>query len=294
MKQNHFITAALATALLLCPPAAYGQGRITASKQTTTFQLEEPEKFNQIHFSGSGEIEYRQSTDGKTRVTVTVAENLLDYLIVEVDDGELRNRYKNESKIKGDTRLKIVAESPTLEVMSIAGSGAGSILGTLNSRRIALHVAGSGTIKATSLQCKETIQAKIAGSGEITVSEGETGKTSLSVTGSGEIQINSLQTKQITTSITGSGEITLTGTAQTAKYKVTGRGEIHADGMKADQVHAQITGSGTINCHTTESLSSKVTGSGEIIYEGNPKVINSNTRPKNTRKDTSSEELEGV
>ena len=307
MKTN-IIIATLAACMLLHGNPLMGQGfslsnlfgnndKIEASKKTVTYELENPERFNCIQFAGSGTVEYRQSSDGQTRVVVTIAENVRDYVEVEVKNGTLSNRWKAIStSITGDSKLKIVCESPQIEVVDMSGSGHAYLMNTITNRRIALRVAGSGSIKTSTLHLEEYLQCDIAGSGHIEVDEGNAAKAaSFSIAGSGKIRANRLKTQEAVARISGSGDIDLQGTVQKANLRTTGSGEIHAHELKAENVYAQVTGSGDIDCYVTGELTTKVTGSGEITYNGNPSVINSNNVKKSNRKQVDTEEvMEGL
>ena len=324
MKTN-IIIATLAACMLLHGNPVMGQGisfseffgggkdKIEASKKTTTYEVKNLESFERIKLAGSGTVEYHQSTDGQTRVTVTIAENLRDYMQIEVVGGVLRIHWKTERyqsteiingtvrtsgksqnyQITGDPKLKIVCESPWVDVVEVAGSGIINIPDAINGRRIALKVAGSGEIHTTDLVFKEIIQAEVAGSGKVFVN-GHAEKCLFRIAGSGEIA-GKTESKQLIAEISGSGDIDLQGTAQKANLRTTGSGEIHAHELKAENVYAQITGSGDIDCYVTGELTTKVTGSGEITYNGNPAVINSNNVKKSNTKQVDTEEvMEGL
>lgn len=302
MKTN-IIIATLAACVLMGNLSANSQGRvrffdsyekIEASKKTITYELENPERFNRINLAGDGTVEYRQSTDGQTHVTVTVAENVAEYIQVEVKNETLINKWNTgHCQITGDSKLKIVCESPQIEAINVAGSGTIRLWGDIKNRRIALKVAGSGKVIAEHLDMEETIQGDVAGSGEIKINNGISTRTSFNIAGSGDIQADNLKASITDARISGSGDIQLKGSVLKAFYRTTGSGEIHADGFKAGEVYAEITGSGKIHCHVTETLSTKVTGSGEIIYSGNPATIND--RNSKTKQTTDTEEvMEGI
>lgn len=297
MKTKHII-AQLAACLLLCGTPAMGREKIEASKKTITYELEDPEVFERISLVGNGTVEYRQSTDGQTRVTVTVAENLREFLEVEVVGGILRNNWKKESDLQliGDQKLKIVAESPQLDMASVTGSGHIRLMSSLNTRRVAFKVAGSGDIEARSLDIEETLNAEVVGSGDIRITNAGAAFLSLQIAGSGTIHAEGMEVQDAKAQVTGSGSVFLKGSASKAKYEVTGSGEIHADDMKVKEVNAQMIGSGKIECHAVDKLTTKtIKGSGKITYSGNPSTINSNNVKKSNRKQVDTEEvMEGL
>lgn len=307
MKTN-IIIATMATCMLLHGSPLMGQGfslsnlfrnndKIEASKKTVTYELEDPERFNRIQFAGSGTVEYRQSSDGQTRVVVTIAENVRDYVEVEVKNGTLCNRWKAvNTTITGDSKLKIVCESPQIEVVSLSGSGHAYLMNGISDKRLALKVAGSGHIKTSTLHLEETLQCDVAGSGHIEVDEGNAAKAALfDIAGSGKIRANPIKSKEVVARISGSGDIDLQGTVQKANLQTTGSGEIHAHELKAESVYAKVTGSGDIDCYATEELTTKVTGSGNITYSGNPSVVNSNNVKRSNKAQADTEEvMEGL
>lgn len=296
MKTKHII-AQLAACLLLCGTPAMGREKIEVSKKTITYELEAPEAFERISLVGSGTVEYRQSTDGQTRVTVTVAENLREYLEVEVKDGTLRNNWKRESDLQfiGDQKLKIVAESPQLDMASVVGSGHICLMSSLNTRRVAFKVAGSGDIEARSLDIEETLHTEVAGSGDIRIANADAAFLTLQVAGGGIIHAEGMEVQEANVQIAGSGKIFLKGSASKAKYAVAGSGEIHADGMKVKNVNAQMVGSGKIECHAVDKLYTKTLGGGEIIYSGSPAVTSSNKVKRSEKQQEDSEEvMEGL
>lgn len=297
MKTKHII-AQLAACLLLCGTPAMGREKIEASKKTITYELEDPEVFERISLVGNGTVEYRQSTDGQTRVTVTVAENLREFLEVEVVGGILRNNWKKESDLQliGDQKLKIVAESPQLDMASVTGSGHIRLMSSLNTRRVAFKVAGSGDIEARSLDIEETLNAEVVGSGDIRITNAGAAFLSLQIAGGGTIHAEGMEVQDAKAQVTGSGSVFLKGSASKAKYEVTGSGEIHADDMKVKEVNAQMIGSGKIECHAVDKLTTNtIKGSGKITYSGNPSTINSNNVKKSNRKQVDTEEvMEGL
>lgn len=306
MKTN-IIIATLAACMLMGNLSANSQGRfrffdsyekIEASKKTITYELENPERFNRINLAGDGTVEYRQSTDGQTHVTVTVAENVAEFIQVEVKGEVLSNKWNTgHYQITGDSKLKIVCESPQIEVVDVAGSGTIRLLGDIKDRRIALRVAGSGDVVAEHLEMEEFIQGDVAGSGDIKIQYGNSERASLRIAGSGNIQTDNLKTKKMNGEISGSGNIRLKGSTTQTNFRVTGSGEIHADGFKSEKVNTEITGSGEIHCHVSRELTTKVTGNGKVTYSGNPAtIIDRNSKlKKSTKRTTDTEEvMEGI
>ena len=117
---------------------------------------------------------------------------------------------------------------------------------------------------------------KISGSGNIT---GENLFTSenltLRISGSGNMDLD-LDYQTVNTKITGSGNMDLRGLCDEFDYTISGSGDINSFGLISDDGFIDITGSGDTEVFVNEFLSVKITGSGDVLFKGNPAEITSN------------------
>jgi hypothetical protein len=113
----------------------------------------------------------------------------------------------------------------------------------------------------------------ILGAGDIR-SDGMIKGTTLtsSITGSGSMNLDA-EVSTMKSSITGTGSIVLTGTADDLSLSIPGAGTIDASNLQADRVTVDILGSGDALVDVTKSLTVKITGSGSVVYTGNPSSI---------------------
>ena len=83
-----------------------------------------------------------------------------------------------------------------------------------------------------------------------------------------------IRTDAIVCRITGAGTMTLSGTATNQTVEVTGTGDVHNFGLVSNRCSATITGLGSLELNVTQQLDAIVSGSGSIVYAGNPGVVN--------------------
>jgi hypothetical protein len=95
---------------------------------------------------------------------------------------------------------------------------------------------------------------------------------SVSLTGSGKIYIKCTSNSRIETNISGSGDIVLAGSAPELDINLTGSGNIEALGLQTSRAHVNQTGSGNINLFVTDELGYSLTGTGDLLYRGNPTI----------------------
>jgi len=93
------------------------------------------------------------------------------------------------------------------------------------------------------------------------------------ITGSGSIDIPDLQADSVSFDISGSGSINAAGTARTVDATISGSGNIDCSDVQAASAKARILGSGDITVFASENLQALVSGSGDVIYHGDPAEV---------------------
>lgn len=208
-----------------------GNGKVV----TKEYQLTD---FDEISFSGSAEFTYEQS-EAAPALTLTIDENLLEYIEVKVKDKELKVYPKKEGMLKSSYQLrptvfKIRANSRQLEEVSFSGSG---------------HFTANGPVKGNELE--------------------------LNLSGSGTMEMNALQMNELECNVAGSGQVTVKGKVREAKYNIAGSGSVKAGDCESEGVNGNIAGSGNLEVYVTGELKGNIVGSGNIYYKGDPKVMSS-------------------
>lgn len=227
---------------------------ITPSKKYVTREANGIKNFNTIKVMGSPDVEYRQSKEAYSKVSIYGSDNLVDLLEVSTVDGVLQVNFKKGIKIlSGERRLKVIASSPSLNLVEIKGSADVYLKGTVKGDDLKLNVVGSGDIEAENLR-----YATI----------------STVVKGSGDIELKSVKATIVEAIVNGSGDIDIKGSAQRATLTVNGSGDISADKLVTSKVVATVAGSGDLTCYASKQLDAKVSGSGDIEYKGSPSVVN--------------------
>ena len=278
MNFKYFIAALVAT--LYCATACAQKYEHTTStgsnikkhiKASNTYVTKEirTANFTKIQLTGSAEITYEQR-QGQPRVEVYTSDNVLEALDINVEGSALKIGFKKGYKISYN-ELRIKVQSPNIEGIYISGSGDVDLKPGIKTDHLVLSIAGSGDIDLTDLTATN-LEITIAGSGDV---EGNLVKCSAlksSIAGSGDIDLKNLTAATVKASIAGSGEMEFMGTADTASYSIAGSGDIKARDMVVKHVEASTTGSGDIECHATEFLKIRTTGSGSVGYKGNPQL----------------------
>jgi hypothetical protein len=114
------------------------------------------------------------------------------------------------------------------------------------------------------------------GSGDITSDTRISNDTKLFIngTGSGDIKLD-VDAPEVDVNNTGSGNIKLAGETQKFSGDATGSGDIRAMDLMAEEASAKVTGSGNIDMYSSVKVNASITGSGDIRYKGEARVVSS-------------------
>ena len=127
----------------------------------------------------------------------------------------------------------------------------------------AISLAGSGNIDSKDLLNPTSLKLSIAGSGTIDMP---------------------ISVKNLTSKIAGSGKITINGDCIDCNYSITGSGIINGYNLNAELSNIKITGSGIVTVNAVNEIHSKITGSGNVTYTGNPTIEKSSSIGSGTMK----------
>lgn len=114
---------------------------------------------------------------------------------------------------------------------------------------------------------------KVSGSGDVELNGAFSELTNASISGSGNIIGNVITDySKLNLTIFGSGSINFTGTADELKAITSGNGKMQLSDLETSDVDCTVSGSGNMYVHAIKSLKVVITGSGNVVYSGNPIV----------------------
>lgn len=206
-----------------------GNGKMVTEERTTG-------SYEGLSVSGWFDVELVDGEEGA--LTIRGEENLLEYIITEVKNGDLVIRVEKGFQIqpsswKNGGSVLITVPVETINSVSLSGSG---------------DIVGKKKLQGTNF--------------------------STSMSGSGDITLD-VAADNIEASMSGSGDISLGGEAKNFEVRISGSGDVNAFDLEVDTVDATVSGSADIEITVHEVLKARVSGSGNITYKGDPKKIDS-------------------
>ena len=233
MKRHHLLIAAviICTALISCTFNLNGEsfgGETVKGNGNIVTRNYDVTAFNEISASLPATVNFTVS-DHYT-CTVTVDENLFDYLEIKVKDNDLHLRKSNEHKnVRLDaTEFVIEVSAPSVEDINLAGSGTFKALSPLNGKKLDVNVAGSGDIYFQELVTVDKIELNVAGSGTLVCENLVAESLDGNIAGSGDLMVRQGAVKKAEVSVAGSGDIDLACDIDTLEADIAGSGDIVA------------------------------------------------------------------
>jgi hypothetical protein len=95
----------------------------------------------------------------------------------------------------------------------------------------------------------------------------------LRLNGDGNITVTGITGRRLTVALPGSGVIDATGTTTRLEVTISGEGAALLGQLVARDVNAALSGDGSVTLAATHSLKASISGSGTILYRGNPPHI---------------------
>lgn len=222
-------TSILLIAIALISGTIQSQKKIKGNGKMTTVTRTTPD-YNQINCAGSFDFILVAGNEGT--IKIDGEENLLEYIVTEVKNGNLIVKSKNRINLRSSNNktIKITIPFKDIDNVSLAGSG---------------NLRNEDKIMATNFN------VSLAGSGKLA------------------LHIESSYTKA---SLAGSGDITLRGSANDLVANISGSGDFHGFDLLTNNTNVSVSGSGDADVYCKESLKARIAGSGNIKYKGQPKI----------------------
>jgi hypothetical protein len=106
--------------------------------------------------------------------------------------------------------------------------------------------------------------------------------SALRLTGSGVISAQGIRTRTLTVTLSGSGVVQARGAASILAVRLDGSGNAALGALTARDASVQLGGVGTIVVTATRSLHASVSGTGSILYSGQPADVTSSVTGNGT------------
>lgn len=235
--------------------------------------------FRKISYRVPGKLYLKQGSPQK--VEIEGNRDLLSEIETTVKDGRLIIGDEDEDRWfswrQTDTRNKINVYITVENIDGLYVSGSGDLYAesVIKSSELELKVSGSGSMELQA-DVSGDLTADVSGSGDLRV-KGNCRDLSSRVSGSGKIYIANAIRGQAKFGVSGSGKVLAAGKAESVKATISGSGKVLAADLETDRCDVSISGSGDVEINVRSELDARITGSGSVMYKGNPSHVNSHS-----------------
>ena len=175
-------------------------------------------------------------------IKISAQQNILNVLQTYTSGNELNIKSRNNVILGRRERIIIEVSAPEIHRLTQSGSGDIVVADTLRTTNLILRLSGSGNMSLPGLEAK-TLSAEVRGSGSIRISGGHLETEDLAISGSGEINTANVPAKKVTTATSGSGKMQVQA-LQDLYVTISGSGLVLYKGNPA--VHSKVSGSGKL------------------------------------------------
>ena len=221
MKKSIFIAVSLLLAVL-STASVYAQSVKTETRNVTGF--------TKVSFGVPGNLYI--SIGQNYKVVLEGDKDFLDEIETEVSGGRLVIKKENWNR-NYNKKVIVNITMPSVEGLSVSGSGQAEIMDAVKTEDLDLDVSGSGKLIVNEI-IAENLECGISGSGDVIIKG--------------------------------------TGSIDDAEISISGSGSYSGDNLQLNSAEIRISGSGSCYCNVAETLEAYVSGSGSITYTGNPKI----------------------
>jgi hypothetical protein len=230
--------------------------------------------FTKIAFRLPGKLYLKQGSTQK--VEIEGDKDILKEIETEVEGSKLvigKEGKWFEWNSDDNDRITVYITVPTLEGVSVSGSGDVVGQSKFTTNALDLNVSGSGSL-ILEVDANGEVEADVSGSGDIDL-KGKCKSFDSDVSGSGKVVLSMTIAEGADFGVSGSGKIMANGSADHVKTSISGSGKVLAASLEANRCEVKISGSGDVEINVKNELDATISGSGTVGYKGNPSKVNS-------------------
>lgn len=201
---------------------------------------------------------------------VCTSDNLMEYVYVKVNDGNLLVGIKYDGAIQSLDKFEVRVSSPSLSGVDLRGASKFVADGAISARRLDLSLSGASRFSGASVSCTD-LDVDASGSSNLSLGKLKAKTASFDMSGASKVDVDQ-QVEKSTIGLSGASKAFVKGTAVDADYSTSGAANVNAEKCVAQRVSASASGASKVNCHAVASLKVDRSGAASIGYKGNPKM----------------------
>lgn len=245
-------------------------------------------------------------------LTLTIQENLFEYVTAKVENGTLkiytrnnlrptqpmkaRITFKEISNLKVSGGGDIYGETPlNAGALDVNISGGGDFRSEINSEELKYNISGGGDTeiagKAVNYAFSVSgggdfeskvnagkILCRIGGGGNLYLrNETTASEADIDINGGGDVDMK-ISAEKLRCSVSGGGDALISGQASEFEMDINGGGDADARNLSTEITTFKVGGGSDFRVSASKELSGTISGGGDVYYSGNPAKVSVDAR----------------
>ncbi len=191
-------------------------------------------------------------------VTVTAPDNLMQYVVIEVDDGTLECGISNRVQLIGsnDTCVTVTVTASAANDFKAVANGMIEVNGDLTVNELEASASTNGSVVLGNVTAHDDADLEVTTNGVVKILNLVTGSADISATTNATVSVNEVRAEEIDADATTNGRINISGgTVSEVEYVAATGGNIDASAVTAGTGSATATTGGSIDCKIRRAVS---------------------------------------
>lgn len=247
---------------LLVGTLAFGQKPVTRTYDVA--------QFNAIDASYCYEIEVIKGN--KCAVTIEAPEEIINKLIVEVRDNELKLSVSSEwwrtveRTWKRDHNVKATLTMPDLASVELHSAAQLFSNDSFSPKNFDLEMSGASTCSLNIMT--HTADIELSGASTLNL-KGLATRSEIEVSGASSLHFQQ-DADFVSVEVSGASNATMTGSVTKAQVEISGASSLHAFGYEAEEMDVICSGASDADVLVTKNIGVRASGASDIRVKGNP------------------------
>lgn len=244
-----------------------GSGKVVTQERAVTAN------FNKIQSSSSFKVEVEQAPHYE--IVVKADDNLLPYIVTEVEQNTLKIRFDNVS-VRNIKEIKVYVKTPHINSLYASSSSEIEVKKSITSDYLDLKTSSTGEIKVNEISTNSLL-IEASSASEIRINNIYALDFKAQASSTAEIEIDYVESDKIKLVASSSSDIEIKGKTLELELNTNSTAEINAKELLANNITATASSSSTIQAHPIVSLKAKASSTADIYYYNEPNTIEKST-----------------
>lgn len=191
--------------------------------------------FDKIETATAINVVYTQNEEPQ-KVTLDVPKNMVEYVSLTVNNGELKVSFKNMHTIRGDHKTTLYVSGPAIRKFQTSSAGNIHLKnGVAYNGDMTIKSSSAGGIYADNPIKAKTLYIEASSAGNIKIAGAYVNMLGVESSSAGNIKVKDIKSSTVAAKASSAGNIILEGKCQVLEKEASSAGNIYSKNLKVQQ-----------------------------------------------------------